>query len=98
PRVLHSFPTRRSSDLFFLQAYLIKKQDKNKAIRLLTNQNLNDFNFPESSNPLQLINREKFWSPAYNDLESEKKWYNIEVINLKRSEEHTSELQSRENL
>tara|TARA_R110001583_G_scaffold192614_1_gene359327 strand:- start:35330 stop:40033 length:4704 start_codon:yes stop_codon:yes gene_type:complete len=68
---------------FFLQAYLIKKQDKNKAIRLLTNQNLYDFNFPESSNPLQLINREKFWSPAYNDLESEKKWHNIEGINLK---------------
>lgn len=74
---------RRKEVSFFLQAYLIKKQDKNKATRLLTNQNLYDFNFPESSNPLQLINREKFWSPAYNDLESEKKWNNIEAINLK---------------
>ena len=74
---------RRKEVSFFLQAYLIKKQDKNKAIRLLTNQNLYDFNFPESSNPLQLLNREKFWSPAYNDLESEKKWNNIEIINLK---------------
>lgn len=74
---------RRKEISFFLQAYLIKKQDKNKAIRLLTNKNLYDFNFPESSNPLQLINREKFWSPAYNDLESEKKWYSIESINLK---------------
>lgn len=74
---------RRKEVSFFIQAYLIKKQDKNKAIRLLTNQNLYDFNFPESSNPLQLINREKFWSPAYNDLESEKERCNIEDINLK---------------
>lgn len=74
---------RRKEVSFFLQAYLIKKQDKNKAIRLLTNQNLFAFNFPESSNPLQLINREKFWSPAYNDLERPKKWYCIEGINLK---------------
>lgn len=74
---------RRKEVTYFLQAYLINKKDKNKTLRLLSNQNLLTYNFPESSNPLQLINREKFWSPAYSDLEKEKEWRVIDDINLK---------------
>jgi hypothetical protein len=74
---------RRKELSMYLQAYLVNKKDKSKAIRLLTNQNLYNIGLPGSSNPLQLINREKFWSPAYDDLEREKKWFNIYDLNLK---------------
>lgn len=74
---------RRKEVSYFLQAYLINKKDKNKALRLLCNENLSTYNFPESSNPLQLINREKFWSPAYFNLEKEKEWQEIDDVNLK---------------
>jgi hypothetical protein len=74
---------RRKDVSYFLQAYLINKKDKNKTLQILTNQNLYDYNFPESSNPLHLINREKFWSPAYFDIERDKEWYLINNINLK---------------
>lgn len=74
---------RRKELSFFLQAFLVNKKDKSRAIRLLTNKNLYDIGLPESSNPLQLINREKFWSPAYVDLERETKWFNIDNLNLK---------------
>nr|WP_315234107.1 AVAST type 2 anti-phage system protein Avs2 [uncultured Flavobacterium sp.] len=77
------FGGRRKEISYFLQAYLINKKDKSKALRLLADQNLYDYNFPESTNPLQLINREKFWSPIYFDVEKEKEWCIIKGINLK---------------
>lgn len=77
------FDGRRKEVSYFLRAYLINKKDKSKALRLLADQNLYDYKFPESANPLQLINREKFWAPVYFDVEKEKEWYIINGINLK---------------
>lgn len=77
------FDGRRKDVSYFLQAYLINKKDKNKVISLLADQDLYKYDFPESRNPLQLINREKFWSPVYFDIEKEKKWFIIDGTNLK---------------
>lgn len=77
------FDGRRKNVSYFLQAYLINKKDKNKAISLLADQDLYKYDFPESTNPLQLMNREKFWSPIYTDVGKEKKWCIIDGINLK---------------
>src|SRR5690606_41185870 len=95
PCDLHSFPTRRSSDLFSLS--LLFKTLKKKRYEVLFTTLV----------PMQLcpnINMPALWAGAH--LSNSKK---IESLILKglmrickkneiRSEEHTSELQSRENL
>ena len=77
------FDGRRKDVSYFIQAYLINKKDKNKAISLLADQDLYKYDFPESTNPLQLMNREKFWSPIYIDVGKENKWCLIDGTNLK---------------
>ena len=77
------FDGRRKDVSYFIQAYLINKKDKSKIVNSLADQDLYKYDFPESTNPLQLINREKFWSPIYFDVEKEKKWCIIGGTNLK---------------
>ena len=77
------FDGRRKDVSYFIQAYLINKKDKNKIVNSLADQDLYKYDFPESTNPSQLINREKFWSPIYFDVEKEKKWCIIGGTNLK---------------
>src|SRR5690606_40034264 len=95
---LHTFPTRRSSDL------LSAKTDATKVL-ILNNESAAGTNTPEIQqiDPIHLnIQTGKTVYAAAKDgnwsllnLNSGNSWF---PINLKRSEEHTSELQSRENL
>src|SRR5690606_40902012 len=83
---LHSFPTRRSSDLMIEAAFIVNTgelrgapvvpygTDANYYVRHLTANNLN-----------QLISQQN-------------NYLGSNITRWKRSEEHTSELQSRENL
>src|SRR5690606_40346677 len=78
PRALHSFPTRRSSDLRNAAS------DRAREEPLMLNQADNTLlTRIEPGTPMGAMLRE-YWVPACRS--------------AKRSEEHTSELQSRENL
>lgn len=59
---------------YIFNAYLVKKGDKNKIIKYLSQKNFYGRWMPEASEGFsQLINREKFWSPAYQDENQEVK-------------------------
>ncbi|MFV8352614.1 AVAST type 2 anti-phage system protein Avs2 [Flavobacterium sp. XS2P14] len=74
---------RRKQIFYKTQGYLINKRDKEKTIKWLSQQNFWGNWMPETSSPSNLINREKFWSPAYLDIDKEKKWETIQDTNLK---------------
>src|SRR5690606_41307576 len=82
-RYLHSFPTRRSSDLekWMSAQMLVTPNDRD-----LLNSYVADFYTPE--------NQEKIRQALVNLLKVDTSFDTY----IKRSEEHTSELQSRENL
>src|SRR5690606_41708577 len=95
-RYLHSFPTRRSSDLheesFNWRGALIKGFDKYPEHYTLLSGSI-------PPNPTQLLTNGRF----ENLLNEAKEEFDYIVVDtaptiLVRSEEHTSELQSRENL
>lgn len=75
---------RQKKELWFLiQGYLCKKKDKVKILNHLKEQNFWGRWMPENKYTVScLINREKFWSPAYND-SKEKGWVNIPETNFK---------------
>lgn len=66
---------------YMFNAYLVKKKDKQKIVNYLSKKNFWGRWMPEANeNFSSLINREKFWSPAYKDESREsgrKLWYNI---------------------
>ncbi|MFV8360926.1 AVAST type 2 anti-phage system protein Avs2 [Flavobacterium sp. LS1P3] len=71
-------------EIFYkIQGYLINKKDKNKILNWLVYQNFWGNWMPESSDYSKLINREKFWSPAYLDSDKENKWEIIRDTNFK---------------
>ena len=77
---------RRKEVWYIIQAYLIKKSDKQKIINYLSNQNFWGRWLPENRDDYSsLFNREKFWSPAYLDTyKSEKRiWTKIRDTNYK---------------
>lgn len=57
-----------------IEGYLVKKKDKDKIIKYLQNKNFWGRYMPEkdSGGFSSLINKEKFWSPAYNDENKER--------------------------
>lgn len=58
-----------------LQAYLVKKRDKKKILTYLSDKNLMNQSIPENRESFsRLINREKFWSPAYFDEGEDYQW------------------------
>lgn len=60
---------RRKQIWFLIQALLVKKSDKPKIINYLKNKNFWGRWLPENRHDhSNLINREKFWSPAYLDI------------------------------
>jgi len=64
---------RRKQIYYIIQGLLVKKTDKNKIIDYLKNKNFWGRWLPENNdNYSKLINREKFWSPAYLDIYGEK--------------------------
>lgn len=64
---------------YHIQSYLIKQSDKNKLIRYLNSKCICCINLPVDNNSISaLFNREKFWSPAYNDTYGNMRtWYYI---------------------
>ena len=64
---------------YHIQSYLIKQSDKSKLIRYLNSKCICRLNLPVDNNSISaLFNREKFWSPAYNDTYGNvQMWYHI---------------------
>lgn len=77
------YDVQRKQIHYLIQGYLIKKTDKSKIIKYLKNKNFFGRWMPESSDYNKLINREKFWSPAYLDNDKEIKWETIQNTNYK---------------
>jgi hypothetical protein len=60
---------RRRQIWYLIQGLLVKKSDKQKTINYLKSQNFWGRWLPENRDDhSELINREKFWSPAYLDI------------------------------
>ncbi|MFC0777673.1 hypothetical protein ACE01P_06100, partial [Flavobacterium sp. HJSW_4] len=74
---------QRKEMFYKIQGYLVDKKNKVKIIKWLSQQNFWGNWMPESRDHNHLINREKFWSPAYFDSDNEKKWETIRDTNLK---------------
>src|SRR5690606_41557113 len=85
PRVLHSFPTRRSSDLRFVQGATRGdgREGEDVTANLMT---------------LADIPKTIKGAPAVLEVRGEVYMEKAAFAKMNRSEEHTSELQSRENL
>ncbi|TWP28893.1 hypothetical protein ETU08_08635 [Apibacter muscae] len=67
---------------YIFNAYLVKKEDKNKIVEYLSQKNFDGRWMPEANEGFsQLINREKFWSPAYQDENQESKEELWDTIN-----------------
>lgn len=77
------YQIQRKEIFYKIQGYLINKNHKKKMINWLIQQNFWGNWMPESSDHNHLINREKFWSPAYFDSDEELKWRTIRDTNLK---------------
>lgn len=74
---------QRKEIFYKVQGYLVNKKDKKKIITWLSQQNFWGEWMPESREYNNLLNREKFWSPAYFDSDKENKWETINDTNLK---------------
>lgn len=68
---------------YLIQSYLVKRTDKSKITKYLSDKNFWGRWMPESADYNKLINREKFWSPAYKHNYYEKKWQVIQDTNYK---------------
>jgi hypothetical protein len=77
------YEIQRKEIFYKIQGYLVNKNHKKTIINWLVQQNFWGNWMPESSDHSNLINREKFWSPAYFDSDQEKKWETIRDTNLK---------------
>lgn len=77
------YEVQRKEIFYKIQGYLVNKNHKKKIINWLVQQNFWGNWMPESSDHSHLINREKFWSPAYFDSDEELKWSTIRDTNLK---------------
>jgi hypothetical protein len=81
---IDKYEGRRKEIWYLIQGLLVKKTDKNKIINYLKKQNFWGKWLPENRDDFSsLINREKFWSPAYLDTykENSKIWENIRNTN-----------------
>ena len=77
------YDVQRKEIFYKIQGYLINKNDKKKILNWLVNQNFWGNWMPESGDHSTLINREKFWSPAYFDSDKQRKWETIRDTNFK---------------
>jgi len=65
---IDKYEGRRKEIYYLIQGLLVKKSNKQKIINYLKSQNFFGRWLPENRDDFSnLINREKFWSPAYND-------------------------------
>lgn len=77
---------RRKSISYLVEGYLVKKSDKNRIVNYLKDKNFWGRWMPENRDDSSgLINREKFWSPAYQDSYSnnQKIWDTIRDTSFK---------------
>src|SRR5690606_40329108 len=91
-RALPSFPTRRSSDLFLRQGCQLQRRTPTGVRRLLTSLSKAAI-APASSR--DATSRSRIAASADPCVAPSRRWKSRSCV---RSEEHTSELQSRENL
>lgn len=77
------YEVHRKEMFYKVQAYLIDKKHKKRIINWLSQKNFWGNWMPESREHTNLINREKFWSPAYFDSDIEKKWETIQDSSFK---------------
>jgi len=78
---IERYEGRRKQIWYLIQGLLVKKIDKQKIINYLKNQNFWGRWLPENRDDhSELINREKFWSPAYLDIykNNKKIWETIQ--------------------
>lgn len=69
---------------YLLNAYIINKKDKIKIVNSLQGINLWGNEIPKNNDSGDgILNREKFWSPAYFDSEKESQWINISTKRYK---------------
>ena len=71
----YQYKVKKHDVTMYVDAILVKQQDVKKAIQSLDGRSLwGGFDFP-SDDWQYLVNREKYWSPAYKDVyRSEKEW------------------------
>lgn len=76
---------RKKQIQYLIQAYIIKKEDKEKIINFLKDKSFWGRWMPEKyEDTSSLINREKFWSPAYMELcDDTDEWQIIDGTNYK---------------
>ena len=76
---------RKKQIQYLIQAYIINKKDKNSIVNYLKNKNFWGRWMPEKhEDTSSLINREKFWSPAYMDFRDDtEEWQFIKGTNYK---------------
>lgn len=71
----HEFKLKRHDACLYIDAILLKKDDVDQAIKSLDNRNLWGSVEVPSDDWQYLVNREKYWSPAYKDVyRNEKDW------------------------
>jgi hypothetical protein len=63
---------------YMIQGYIVRRDDKRKIVEFLQDKNFWGRWMPESRDEYnQLLNREKYWSPAYNYVERVDPWEEI---------------------
>jgi hypothetical protein len=83
---IERYSGRKKQVWYIIQGLLVKKSDKRKIINYLKDQNFWGRWLPENEDDYsKLINREKFWSPAYIDTykNNKKIWETIQDTNHK---------------
>lgn len=80
----HEYKLKRHDACLYIDAILLKKENVDQAIKSLDNRNLWGSVEVPSDDWQYLVNREKFWSPAYKDVyRNEKDWTDtIEGLNV----------------
>lgn len=83
---LRTYEGSKKQIWYFIQGLLVKKSDKRKIINYLKNKNFWGNWLPKNMDDhSELINREKFWSPAYLDVykHNKKIWSTIQDAKFK---------------
>lgn len=64
--------------VYMVRGYLVRKNDKSRIVSYLRDKNFYGLWMPDGDNGFsRLINREKFWSPAYKENGRDSKWSTI---------------------